>query len=359
MKVTFTLRKILISTLCIGFLLVHFTGENVHAQENCAFKLEEAQNQYDLGVLDSIPAMLTPCINNGFSGDELARAFKLLIITYLFEDNQDMAKNTMYKFLKKFPEYEIKANDPVEFTYLYKSYQTVPLYSIGVIVGGNYSYIRLMEPHGVYNTGDYKGDYSVLGIGFQGGIQLKRYINEQIEINLDAIIKMSKYEFTNILYNYSTVTFQENQTGLAFPLTGTYDFTNFTFRGFNPYLRAGFSLGYLMSSSAKLKRNNAEFTFLDDFSSPDIDITENRSEYSFSGVIGGGIKYKIKNGGYLMADFRYYLGFLNTVNTDNRYSNDETTFNYWYVDNDFTMNNFTFSLGYVWSFYKTAEKPKF
>ncbi|OFY08294.1 MAG: hypothetical protein A2W99_03735 [Bacteroidetes bacterium GWF2_33_16] len=333
------------------------SAENSQAQENCAFKLEEAQNQYDLGVLDSIPSMLNPCVNKGFSGDELARAYKLLILTYLFEDNQEMAKNTMNKFLKKFPEYEIKANDPVEFTYLFKSFQTVPLYSIGILVGGNYSYIRLMEPYGVYNTENYNGEYSVMGLGFQGGLQIKRYINEKFEINLDILYKAYKYEYSNTLYNFSTVIFQENQTGIDIPLTGTYDFA-FSFLGLSPYLRAGASLGYMMSSSAKLKLDNAVFTGLEDNSSPDIDITKNRNTYNLSGIVGGGLKFKIKNGGYIMADFRYYLGILNSVNSNERYSDYNNTFKYWYIDNDFTMNNFSFSIGYVWSFYKTVEKQK-
>ena len=348
--------KFLIISLLVGFLVLFFAPVRNLAQENCAFKLEEAQNQYDLGVLDSIPAMLQPCILNGFSGDELSRAYKLLIITYLFEDNQDMAKNTMYKFLKKFPEYEIKANDPVEFTYLYKSFKTLPLYSIGVLIGGNYAFPRLIEPYGAENLSDFKGDYASAGLGIQFGLQLKRYISPEIEINLDVIYKTNKFEYTNIMYDYSTVIFQENQTGLNLPLTGTYEFH---YLGLNPYLRAGLSFGYLLNSSAKLKRNNDVFTGLEDISSPDIDLIDNRETYSYSVVLGGGVKYRMKNAGYIMLDFRYYMGLFNSVNPDNRYLNNESTFKYWYVDNDFALNNFTFSIGYVFSFYKTSEIIKF
>ncbi|MGE0090880.1 MAG: porin family protein [Bacteroidales bacterium] len=343
--------------LCFIGLLLVLSANKIQGQENCAFKLEEAQNQYDIGVLDSIPVMLNPCINKGFSGDELARAYKLLILTYLFQDNQESAKSTMKKFLKKFPEYEIKANDPVEFAYLYKTFKTIPVYSIGILLGGNYSYVRLIEPYGVNNTNDYNGKYSTLGIGFQGGLQIKRYINEKIEISLDMLYKSSKYEFVNKPTSYSTTIFEESQTGFDIPLTATYDFA-YSFKGFNPYLRAGFSFGYLMSSSGKLKLNNEVFTGLEDISSAEFDITTNRNTYNFSGVVGAGIKYKIKNGGYIIGDFRYYLGILNVVNTNERYSNLENNLGYMYVDNDFALNNFTFSLGYVWSFYKTSEKSK-
>ncbi|MCK5170420.1 MAG: hypothetical protein KAQ75_11125, partial [Bacteroidales bacterium] len=112
--------------LSVIFLLL-FSSIALAQQTDCAFKLEEAENLYETGILDSIPAMLRSCVIEGFDDDELIRAYKLLILTYLFEDYQEMAEFTMLKFLKKFPEYELKAIDQVEFKYLYNSYQTVPV----------------------------------------------------------------------------------------------------------------------------------------------------------------------------------------------------------------------------------------
>ena len=54
-----------------------------------------------------------------------------------------------------------------------------------------------------------------------------------------------------------------------------------------------------------------------------------------------------------MLDLRYNFGLTNNVNGENRYKDDEEWSLYQYVDDDFSINNFYMSLGYVYSFYKT------
>ena len=164
--------------LSVIFLLL-FSSFALAQQSDCAFKLEEAENLYETGIFDSIPAMLRACVIEGFDDDELVRAYKLLILTYLFEDYQEMAEFTMLKFLKKFPEYELKAIDQVEFKYLYNSYQTVPVYSIGVIAGVNYSFVRIIQPYSTSSESEYSGEYSVSGMAQRATAQLARGIREK------------------------------------------------------------------------------------------------------------------------------------------------------------------------------------
>ncbi len=315
------------------------------AQESsCAFKLEEAEAMYETGILDSIPSILRSCINNdGFDNEELARAYKLLILTYQFEDYQEMAELTMLKFLKDFPGYEIKSTDPVEFTYLYKSYQTIPIYSIGLIVGGNYSFVRIIEPYSIGDTENYSGEYSS-GIKFQGGIQIKRYINENIEINLDAIYTLKEFYY-EITQNNILTTYDEFQSILSFPITGTYDFKLGTW---SPYLRAGFNLDYMIKATAYFNFNNREDE------EKDVDILGERNKLNFSAVIGGGMKYNLKRG-YFMLDLRYNIGFMNNVNPDTRYIQDYKWSRFGYIDDDFALNNLFISGGFVYPFYRTKQ----
>jgi hypothetical protein len=320
-------------------------------QTNCALKLDEAENLYEMGVLDSIPAMLRSCLDDGFEVEELARAYKLLIRTYLFEDYQEMAELTMMKFLKKFPEYEIKANDPIEFTYLYKSYKTVPLYSIGIIGGVNYSFIRIIEPYSLDNTEDYSGEYSVSGVGYQFGIQIKRYINDEIEINLDALFVNKKFEYNNEQLD-SKVNYKESQSYLSFPITGTYDFE---YKNVRPFVRFGFSIDYLLASTASVERSFTGPTSLEALTGPDLDVVEDRNPLDFSLLFGVGLKYNVKKG-YVIFDARYNLGLTNTVNSENRYANPEKTWYYNYVDDDFAINNVYVSIGYVYPFYRTRKQ---
>ena len=334
------------------FLLLLSFSVMVSAQEgSCSFKLEEAENLYETGVLDSIPSMLRGCMADGFDDDELSRAYKLLILTYLFEDYQEMAELTMLKFLKKFPEYELKANDPVEFKYLYESYQTVPVFSIGAVGGINYSFIRVIEPFGLSYDENVYGEYTSAGVGYQAGVQFIKYVNEHIDIHLDVIYNARKFDYT-IQQLDSRVEYDENQSILSFPLTGTY---NYRMGMISAYARLGFSVDYRMSSTAGLSRYVDDNAGIDDITGSDLDILADRSEINLALVGGGGLKYHVKKG-YVMLDIRYHFGVTNQVVEENRFANDEKWANYQYVDDDFAMNNLFISAGYVFSIFKTRKK---
>ncbi|MFO7829583.1 MAG: porin family protein [Bacteroidales bacterium] len=331
------------------------TGETYAQSNNCAFKLQEAENLYEMGNFDSIPAMLKTCIDNdNFDDEELSRAYKLLILTYLFEDYQEMADFTMQKFLKKFPEYEVKATDPIEFSYLVKSYKTIPTFSIGIMGGINYSFVRIIEPYSTSNTEDYSGDYSISTLNFQGGVHIRRYITEEIEINLDALFYLRKFNYSNQQLNLYTIDYEESQSLLSFPLTGSYEFKMGTV---SPFIRAGFSIDYLLAASSNMTRTYESYVALPEITGPDIDRTEDRQSLNFSGIIGAGLKYRIKKG-YLMLDIRYHLGFTNNVNASNRLQNNEMVWKYHYEDDMFSLNNVSLSVGYVYSFYKTVSSNK-
>ena len=328
-------------------ILILFSFFSNAQQSNCALKLDEAENLYEMGDLDSISAMLRSCIKDGFEDAELSRAYKLLIRTYLFEDYQEMAELTMMKFLKKFPEYEIKANDPVEFTYLYNSYQTIPLYSIGFIGGINYSFVRIITPYSIFPE-EYSPEYSVSeALSYQVGVQLKRYINENIELNLDVIYTLKGFHYELKQDDFLT-RYDEKQTIISFPVSGVYDFKLGTW---SPYLRVGFNVDYMFNASADFHKEY-DLTGIETEKEIDYYILPDRNPLNISALIGGGVKYNIKSG-YFMLDLRYHLGFMNNTNADNRYDN--VKLNYGYIDDDFALSNFFVSVGYVRSFYRTKQ----
>lgn len=339
--------------LSIISIILLFTFSGYSQQSDCAFKLEEAESMYESGILDSIPSLLRECTKDGFDDDEMARAYKLLILTYLFEDYQEMAELTMLKFLKKFPEYELKANDQVEFTYLYKSYQTVPVFSIGFVGGLNYSFVRIIDPYFTGSSDEYTGDYSVSGVGYQAGLQFEKYINEEINIDLGVSFVNKRFNYQIEQQDFTTIDYNESQTMISVPLTGTYEFK---LKFLNPYLRAGFNLDYIFGASSSLKRTFSDGN-QDDLTGPDLDVIDDRTAFNYSLIVGGGIKYKIKKG-YLLLDLKYNFGLNNVVNGDNRYTDSEKVFYYNYTDDNFSLNNFYLSVGYMFSFYKTKDSAK-
>lgn len=328
-------------------LLLIISASTYAQQSDCSIKLEEAESLYETGILDSIPAMLRPCVEDGFDNDELARAYKLLILTYLFEDYQEMAELTMLKFLDKFPEYELKATDPIEFTYLYNSYETVPVYSIGAIVGLNSSYIRIIEPYSMFDINDYDPEYSSSGFSFAAGVQIKRYINDKIDINLDIIYATKRFEMIQKELD-SQIEYSENLSLFSLPLSVTYDFK---YKWLTPYARLGVNFDYLLNASSTVARKISGNNEVGNVKPSDIDIIDDRNKINVSAIIGAGVKYGVKKG-YLMLDLRYYMGITNSVNDENRWDNEEKI-PYYYVDDDFAVNNIFISIGYVFPFYKT------
>jgi len=329
-------------------MMICLISLNLTAQEgSCSFKLKEAESLYETGILDSIPAMLRSCINDhGFDKEELARAYKLLILTYQFEDYTEMAELTMLKFLKDFPEYELKATDPIEFKYLYNSYQTIPTFSIGIIGGLNYSMPRIIQPFSTTDTENYKGEYKP-GFNFQVGIQLKKYITDEIDINLDAIWTLKTFDYEIQQIGGYTTNYSESLSMFSFPLSGTYTFKMGTL---DPYVRLGLNVDYLYAAKADFERIRIGE---EDVKDSGIDILEDRNSINISALAGGGIKWNIKLG-YIMFDVRYHYSFMNLVNGENR-DDDLKTDKYYYKDDDFTLNNLYLSVGYVHSFYKTKQ----
>ena len=125
---------ILIILLCFVFPFIALSQS-----EDCIIQLQEAERLYDLGQVENIPQMLEDCIADGFNKEERLQAYKLIILTFLTDDNMRKADSAMFDFLQRYPEYELTVADPAEFNYLFGSYKTLPLYSLGVTLGTSFS----------------------------------------------------------------------------------------------------------------------------------------------------------------------------------------------------------------------------
>ena len=156
------------------FLLMSFLPAYSQT-DSCSAVLSKAGKLYEEGKIDEIPALLAPCMAEGFTRNQKIEAYKLIILVYLFDDDQVNAENTMVEFLKKYPEYEIMPNDPVEFVYLFNSYRTTSIFSLNLSFGTNLASPRIIEPftHGRYDK--YKNQpFNRCGLCCKSGYQ-QRY----------------------------------------------------------------------------------------------------------------------------------------------------------------------------------------
>jgi len=335
----------------IFFIFFQLYGITLHAQEECAFVLERAEKLYEQGIIEEIPALLSDCIQKGFNKEERLEAYKLVILSYLFDDNQIMAEQTLLEMLRKYPEYEIAPTDPVEFVYLFETYETIPVYSIGLGGGTNFSLLNITAKYGTHNLSNENITYHWLSPGYNFNIRLNRYLREDLELNLEAGYMQNSISYTNNSYEFLAIHTRETQSRFYVPLTLTYDLTSFN--KITPYIRLGGSVGLMKGSNIKIEIEHLDNSH-PDIKSPDINITSLRDNLN-SWIVGGvGVKYKF-TGGYLFFEANYNHGLLPSVNEENRYSIDDLVFKYYHVDDDYMLNSLTIKVGYMYSFFKPRK----
>jgi hypothetical protein len=300
--------------------------------------------------------MLAPCMQEGFTRSQRIEAYKLLILAYLFDDDQFDAEKTMTEFLKRYPEYEIIPNDPVEFIHLFETFRTTSEFSVGVIAGLNLTNPRIIENFSTLDMFSSKST-NATGTGYQFGLGAGRYLGKRLMINIELQWARHRYIFKD----ENTITrkdatkyteffkFKEELNKFTFPVTVLFEVNDGELLWL---IRAGGSVNYILSASGTASTVVNE----QPVNGKSVDIRDYRNTYYFNAIIGTGMHFKIPKG-FLALDMRYNMGISNLVRSGARYDNTYSTSLFEYLDDDFSLNTFTLSLGYYFSFY-TPKKQK-
>lgn len=347
------------------FLFVFMTcfAFSGYGQNNdCALKLREAQDNFNLGQIEYVPDLLVECIESGFTREERIQAFKLLINSYLFDDNLALAEQYTLDFLGKYPEYEIVATDPSEFVNLLSEFDNDPRSSVGIGGGMNFSKIRTLEPFGVHSLNglgeglEGPGKYRSSGFGFQAGIQYNIYLNPTIEISLEPMIYQGTYEYEYRPFNFAFVEYSEDQIRVDFPVSVLYTYK--TNSKLDAFFRLGLKTSYLIIARSDSKRSyeNTGTRAFADVTGAEEEITNTRNLNNFWGVFGAGLRYKLPRS-YFFLDLRYNLGLVNQVNISSRNNGvNQNAFLYYYLQDDFFMDDFAINIGIAKILYNPKRK---
>ena len=328
------------------------TGTRAYSQTDCVTKIQEAQKYYDQGMIDEIPSMLAPCMADGFTRTQKIEAYKLIIMSYLFDDNQFEAEKTMLEFLKKYPEYEIMPNDPVEFVYLFESYRTASVFSFGITGGFNLADPRIIEPFSTFDL-KHAENTNTFKPGFQVGFGVERYLKRKLLMNVELYLAMDHYEFkdkTNYKQETKEVTYNEKLYQIELPLTLSYEFT---INKIHYVARAGFSAAKISLAKGQPSRKFSQD--IQAITGANQDITAYRRQMLYSGIIGAGIRYKVPRG-VVSLDLRAKIGFNNIVVRGKRWDNQVLYDRYYYLDDDFSLNTLSLSASYYFSFYSPHKQ---
>ena len=349
--------KILIS-LC---LIIFSPSLLLAQQKDCAVNLREAQNQFEMGQVQDVPALILDCLKSGFTTEEKIQAYKVLINAYIFDDNMAQAEIYTLEFMRKYPEYEIVATDPSEFTNLLDEFNNDPRSSFGVGAGLNFSQVRVIRNFGIDSNFDLpeggirnEGNYNSSGSGFQAGFIYNINLGSNLEISLEPMIIKNTYEFEQRPFDFAFIEYSEDQLRIDFPISLIWVFKSHG--KLDPYVRLGGKTSNLISANSDSKRSydNTGFVAFEDVTGPGLEINDSRKINNYWAVLGGGLRLKIPRA-YFFVDLRYNLGLVNQVNTSSRNNGmNENAWLYYYMEDDMLLDDISISFGVA----KTLYKPK-
>jgi opacity protein-like surface antigen len=356
------IKKILAAILfSLGCILVQ-------AQNECELTLTRATEEFNAGHLYGIPSMLNDCLNKNQNREWRQRAYLLLAETYLLLEDPIGAENSYLEVLRANPEYLTDPQrDPIDLVYLSKKFTATPIFGFYAMLGPNTSPMRVI--HDVTIGGEPQTQQSYkLKLGWQigGGVDYNYNDNLAFSAGFNYVFTGFQHITTDLFGpNKDIVEFLDRQTWAVFPLTIRY---THTVGNVKPYGYLGYSANFLLRDkgiinvSNRDNRASASEGASDELASaeaetPNLNLNDHRQRLNGSFLLGGGVKYKYKLD-FIFVDVRYSFGIKNVANEQNRFNNYAEGLPYPYVDDDFRMDNFAISVGYIRPFYKPRKLKK-
>ncbi|HAS46035.1 MAG TPA: hypothetical protein DCS93_36470 [Microscillaceae bacterium] len=354
--------------LIVGMVLllsIHLVANADPKEKDCAKTLEEAKAAYEEGRINDVPNILNDCMDvfednkvrkGNFDRNQKIEAYRLLSLTYLYLNEEDNAEKTLLKLLKLEPEYRLKNNEPSEFKNLYGNFRVRPVLAFGGKGGGNIMRFNVSKTFSTNNPQSSTETYTS-GVGFQIGGAVELPLNKKLGLFLETYFSGRNYTLNNELFGYASTNYEETQSWIEIPLGVRYNLGDkYNFSGhLKPYVFAGVSTGLLLNASTVvIRRDRVSSEELREVTGTAIPVTNLRNSLNISALFGAGVELK-QGRGYLVLDVRYYMGLMNAVNAQQRYSINELIFKYGHIDNDFKINNIAISVGYMYPIYKPKK----
>lgn len=340
MKVT----HLLILILC-GMLL----PKALWAQTDCSQSYLQAQRAYDAGRLGEVERLLKSCIRT-FTPEERVKAYRLITLANIFLDKLDEADESYSKLLNADPDYEPVDSDPKELQYLHQSFKTSPTATFGIAAGPNLTTPNISTYHSVDNTTVPQGVYSDQ-VAFQLGLVSEFYFGKDYSISPQLFFTTNKLKFEANLFDFSMLTYTENQTWLEVPIVIKRYF-NLKKAGLKPFVSLGAAARFLQKSDASAVRDVTDGR---DATGPNINTLSLRNTQNYSAIASVGVKKHFRHvHAFLTLSYRQDL--LSQVDRNKRYAIPELIYKYGYVDNDYNTAYLTATVGISYALYKPKRK---
>ena len=319
-------------------------------QNGCANTLFDANKSYEAGDFSRSVSQLLPCLKSGFSKEERYEGYRLLAMDYIYLNQPQQADSAVKNLLinkhsyKLFPLY---LNDPASLTKLINTYDVLPVFTLGGVIGFNFANINLTSNKAVTNS---TASYQPL-FALQFGLEGDYTITKGLHVTAGVYPMNARYQ-----HNFDSVAgwrqqYTENLTYVHVPFSARYYFLNSNAQ-LRPYIEAGASLDFLSADNANIVNTDNS---TGNTNSTSIDPSSRRNKENTSILYGAGLAYHLGQG-WITLNARYLYGLSPVVNANNRYNDIDFIFNYQYVDDDFKLNNWQFTVGYSFPIVYKVEK---
>jgi hypothetical protein len=347
-----SLQQIKLYLLCFLVTAFPLFSPDCFAQDksSCEERLKTAQTLFDRGQVGQVPDLIGNCLRS-LSREESLNGYKLLVQSYLLEDQPGLADSTMLLFLKQNPEYTISPTDHSSFSQVFNGFVAKKLIQFSFHFGFNFPLITVGETK---SLGSLKGEnnYSNESLNLNTSFEAKFQINEKLELNAEIGYSQIAFYKNETFMGFAQNNYYEYQKRIDIPLSVTYDLKNI--RKITPYLRAGAGPSFILSTSASSELDMRDENNPFNHTGTDVPRGKDRIPFDLMLQVGGGLKYKVMEG-FFFAEFRSAFGVLNQV-MPGRQFNGELPWYYYFDDDDFRVNFININAGYTRILYKPSKK---
>ncbi len=336
--------------LLIHIYLFIIPPQTLTAQSVCSQALRKAQSAYENGRLKEVYPNLKSCLLNGFNKNEQVAAYRLLTLTFIYLEESKKAEEAIINLIKIAPEYKINSTeDPSEFIQLFQSFRTIPIFSVGLKLGGNNNIVHVLQNYTTDNP-DMANPSFASRLGFQTGITLDIPVDKKLSVVSEFYLSGRNYRYTALLNDFNQLTFTEKQTWIDLPVLAKYRFGE---KIIKYYVTGGAAVSFLQKATSLIKTQTIENSS-EDISTTSLNLANLRKNIATYAIVGAGVTYNIGKD-YVLAEIKYQHALSDINNNADLDVISELPFQYGYVDNNFRMSFFSFSIGYVHPIYKPKK----
>ncbi|MCH8331636.1 MAG: hypothetical protein IH946_09725 [Bacteroidetes bacterium] len=334
------------------------------AQSNCFLIIEHAEEIFRSGnYQSSIDTLLNALIDcKKYTRKDKETIYILLVRAYIELDDFSRSYFYLRKMLNNNPNFKLKTElVEQDFKRYYDKFIVRPMFTVGLRGALSIPNYKTTKTYEILSTVDYTAPYEAT-VEYQVGGFAELYPFKDIAICADVNYSIYNYNRDVRTTEGWSLDYVEELSYFEFPVY-LKKYIPIPNMDFSPYLYGGIYYSRLANSWVDVSLNYNSFDALtgevDDntIASTSVNRNDERVQFTNGILFGAGINKRVKNFMFSI-DARYSIGNTNVMSIKNKYRNNELVYNYYYVDNDITIDKFELGVSVYYIFKYRVKKKR-